>query len=189
MSNREINYGEGDANADRLGGVFGNNLGESQNNDFFNTRFQEDYKRDKKSKKDKEKGTSGGGFRQKLLKKRMNMQRHEDEVADQIVEKKEQDLDDFVDPEDQPAGTQIKSLTRFEEEEEQILQNRESKFKKALFKRKLKQATTRKHFGETAEVDGIESQIIQQHIDNEEAALAKSVKTTTKLAIFKPIQK
>ena len=86
--------------------MFGNHLEESQNNDFFNTRFQEDYKRDKKNKKDKEKGTSvGGGFRQKLLKKRMNIQRHEDEAADQIVEKKEQDLDDFVDLDEEPAGT------------------------------------------------------------------------------------
>ena len=58
-----------------------------------------------------------------------------------------------------------------------------------MFKRKLKQATNRKHFGEIDDIDGVESQKIQKHIDNEEAELAKSAVKSTKLAIFRPTQK
>ena len=62
-----------------------------------------------------------------------------------------------MDPDEEAQATQIKSLAKYQEEEEEILQSRENKFKKALFKRKLKLATTRKHFGETSEIDGVES--------------------------------
>lgn len=60
MNSREINYFDNQESK----GTF--NIGESQH-DFFNTRIQEDYKKDKKNKRDKDKGS---GFREKLLKKR-----------------------------------------------------------------------------------------------------------------------
>ena len=53
MNSREINYFDNQESK----GTF--NIGETQN-DFFNTKIQEDYKKDKKNKRDKDKGS---GFR------------------------------------------------------------------------------------------------------------------------------